>query len=184
MQLKKMTLIAISLAVGALSAGCSSTYKAPQVADTLIWTSDSEEERPMWTLTGEIQEDASEQVVRFVGMSNRHSTQKGARDAALDDARRHIANYATTQIEDVVTRIEEGGSLQSDIQDPMQKLKRVTTQVSVHALSKMKPVDWRFEQWGDKTKGKTFFQAFVRASVPESTFKVQENQIVSALEVE
>ena len=184
MKLNKMTLIAISLAVGTLSAGCSSTYKAPQVADTLIWTSDSEEERPMWTLTGEIQEDASEQVIRFVGMSSYHSTQKGARDAALDDARRQVANYASTEVKDVVTRMEKGGSLQGDIQDPMQKLERVTTQVSVHALSKMKPVDWRFEQWGDKKDGKTFFQAFVRTSVPESTFDVQEDEIVSALEVE
>lgn len=184
MKLNKMTLIAVTLAVGALSVGCSSTYKPPQVADTLIWTSDSEKERPMWTLTGEIEEDAGEQVIRFVGMSNRHSTQKGARDAALDDARRQVANYATTEVEDVVTRMEEGGSLQSDIQDPMQNLKRVTTQVSVHALSKMKPVDWRFEQWGDKKKGKTFFQAFVRTSVPDSSFDVRENEIVSALEVE
>ncbi|WP_417544208.1 hypothetical protein [Marinobacter sp.] len=184
MQQKRMTLIAIVLAVGAVGSGCSSTYKPPQVADTLIWTSDSEKERPMWTLTGEIEEDAGEQVIRFVGMSNRHSTQKGARDAAMDDARRQVANYATTEVEDVVTRMDKGGSLQSDIQDPMQKLERVTTQVSVHALSKMKPVDWRFEQWGDKKRGKTFFQAFVRTSVPESTFVVQENEIVSALEVE
>lgn len=181
MKLNKMTLIAVTLAAGVLGAGCSSTYKPPQVADKLIWTSDSEEKRPMWTLTGEIEEDAGDQVVRFVGMSNRHSTQKGARDAALDDARRQIANYASTEVEDIVKRMEEGGDIQSNIQDPMQKLSRVTTQVSVHAMKQMKPEDWRFEQWSDTGKGKTFFQAFVRASVPQSTFEVRENEVVSVL---
>jgi len=181
MKFNALSLLVVTLAAGALSAGCSSTYKPPQVADKLVWTSDSEEERPMWTMTGEIEEDSGDQVVRFVGMSNRHSTQKGARDAAMDDARRQIANYASTEVEDVVKRMEEGGALQSDIQDPMQKLSRVTTQVSVHAVSEMKPEDWRFEQWSDTSKGKTFFQAFVRTSVPMQSFEVQEETVVNEL---
>ena len=82
----KFSIFAVTVIAAAMSAGCSSTYKPPQVADKLIWTSDAEEERPMWTLTGEIEEDPRNEVVRFVGMSNRHSTQKGARDAAMDDA--------------------------------------------------------------------------------------------------
>jgi hypothetical protein len=77
--------------------------------------------------------------------------------------------------------MEEGGALQSDIQDPMQKLSRVTTQVSVHAVSEMKPIDWRFEQWSDNAKRKTFFQAFVRTSVPMDSFEVQEDAVVSEL---
>lgn len=181
MKLNKMTLLAVTLIAGALGAGCSSTYKPPQVSDKLIWTSDSEQERPMWTMTGEIEEDEGDQAIRFVGMSNRHSTQKGARDAAMDDARRQIANYASTEVEDVVKRMEEGGDLQSNVQDPMQKLSRVTTQVSVHAVSEMKPEDWRFEQWGDESKGETFFQAFVRTSVPMSVFEVEETEVFSAL---
>lgn len=184
MKTKSVVVLAATLAFSVLGVGCSSTYKAPQVADKLIWTSDSEEERPMWTLTGEIEEDTSAEVIRFVGMSNRHSTQKGARDAALDDARRQIANYASVEIEDVVKRMEDGGAVQSDIQDPMQKLSRVTTQVSTHAVSEMKPDDWRFEQWSDDKKGKTFYQAFVRASVPESIFDVEEDEVLSALEDE
>lgn len=184
MKLNKMTLLAVTLVAGALGAGCSSTYKAPQVGDELIWTSDSEEERPMWTLTGEIEEDAGDQTIQFVGMSNRHSTQKGARDAAMDDARRQIANYASTEVEDVVKRMEEGGDLQSGIQDPMQKLSRVTTQVSVHAVSEMKPEDWRFEQWRVDAKGKTFFQAFVRTSVPMGIFEVEESEVISVLRPE
>lgn len=180
MKLNKTTLLAVTLVAGSIGAGCSSTYKAPQVGDELVWTSDSEEERPMWTLTGEIEEDQSAQTIQFVGMSNRHSTQKGARDAAMDDARRQIANYASAEVEDVVKRIEKGGALQSDVQDPMQRLERVTTQVSVHAVSEMKPEDWRFEQWanGEET---TFFQAFVRASVPKSIFEVEETDILASL---
>lgn len=181
MRLNKLTLLAVTLAAGVLGAGCSSTYKPPQVGDKLIWTSDSEEERPMWTMTGEIEEDDGDQVIRFVGMSNRHSTQKGARDAAMDDARRQIANYASTEVEDVVKRMEEGGDLQSNIQDPMQSLDRVTTQVSVHAVSEMKPEDWRFEQWSDDSKGKKFFQAFVRTTVPMGIFEVEETDVLGAL---
>jgi|AntRauTorcE11898_2_1112593.scaffolds.fasta_scaffold30969_2 hypothetical protein len=182
MKLSKMTLLIVTLVAGFLGAGCSSTYKPPQVGDELVWTSDSEEERPMWTLTGEIEEDESEQTVRFVGMSNRHSTQKGARDAAMDDARRQIANYASTEVEDVVKRMEKGGDLQSNMQDPMQRLDRVTTQVSVHAVSEMKPEDWRFEQWTNDEQGTTFFQAFVRASVPQRIFEVEETDVLAALQ--
>ena len=181
MKLNKMTLLAVFLVAGTLGAGCSSSYKPPQVGDNLVWTSDSEEERPMWTLTGEIEEDDSEQTVRFVGMSNRHSTQKGARDAAMDDARRQIANYASAEVEDVVKRIEKGGDLQSNMQDPMQRLERVTTQVSVHAVSEMKPEDWRFEQWTNDAQATKFFQAFVRVSVPKETFDVEETDVFAVL---
>jgi hypothetical protein len=97
----------------------------------------------------------------------------------MDDARRQIANYASTEVEDVVKRMEKGGDLQSNMQDPMQRLDRVTTQVSVHAVSEMKPEDWRFEQWTNDEQGTTFFQAFVRASVPQRIFEVEETDVLA-----
>lgn len=151
---------------------CTTTYEPPVVADKLIWTSDGEGSRPMWTLAPAAIKDSADQAIRVVGMSNRHSTQKGARDAAMDDARRQIANYFSSQVEDKVERIESGANTQSGIQDPVQELNRITRQLSVHAVNSMTVENSRFEQWLDSRTGKTFFNAFVQATMPMNSLHV------------
>ncbi len=164
-----------TLTLVVFSTGCATTQSPPKVADKLIWTSDGEVSRPMWTLVAEFDQDASAQVVRVVGMSNRHSTQRGARDAAMDDARRQIANYLSSQIEDTVERMESGGDVQSRVQDPKQELNRLTRQVSIQAVNGMRVEEWRFEQWLDTDKRQSFYQAFVRASVSTDSFRAHSS---------
>tara|TARA_B100000749_G_scaffold275056_1_gene260156 strand:+ start:729 stop:1208 length:480 start_codon:yes stop_codon:yes gene_type:complete len=142
------------------------------VADKLIWTSDGEGSRPTWTLAPAAIKDSADQAIRVVGMSNRHSTQKGARDAAMDDARRQIANYISSQVEDKVERIESGANTQSGVQDPVQELNRITRQLSVHSVNSMAVENSRFEQWLESRTGKTFFNAFVQASVSLNSLQV------------
>lgn len=157
---------------------CTTTYEPPVVADRLIWTSDGESARPAWTLMPAAKKDSADQVVRVVGMSNRHSTQRGARDAAMDDARRQIANYFSSQVEDKVERIESGANTQSGVQDPVQELSRITHQLSVHAVNSMTVDSSRFEQWLDSRTGKTFFNAFVQASVPKDSLQVGRSSVL------
>ena len=90
----------------------------------------------------------------------------------MDDARRQIANYLSSEVEDTVKRTEEGTNPQSGVQDPLQGLSRITNQLSVHAVNSMTVDVWRFEQWFDSGAEKTFFNAFVRASVSTDSLQV------------
>lgn len=169
----KLTIpLSATLSLVIFMTACSTTYEPPVVADKLIWTSDGESARPAWTLAPAATKDSADQAVQAVGMSNRHSTQKGARDAAIDDARRQIANYFSSQVEDKVERIESGAKAQSGIQDPVQELNRITRQLSVHAVNAMAVENSRFEQWLDSRTGKTFFNAFVQATMPMNSLHV------------
>ena len=103
-------------------------------------------------------------------MSDQLSTQKGARDSALEDVYRQVANYAVTRVEDELTRTEDGRAEQSGVIDPRVQIDRVTRQLSVHAVNSLSPEAWRFEQWANKGERKTFYTAFVQASVPADSF--------------
>jgi hypothetical protein len=171
-KLKRIIPLSKTLSLVIFVTACSTAHKPPVVADKLIWASDGEESRPAWTLMPAAEKDSEDQVARVVGMSNRHSTQKGARDAAMDDARRQIANYLSSEVEDTVKRTEKGTNTQSGVQDPKQGLSRITNQLSVHAVNSMTVDAWRFEQWFDSGIEKTFFNAFVRASVSTDSLQV------------
>jgi hypothetical protein len=169
----KLTIpLSATLSLVIFMTACTTTYEPPVVADKLIWTSDGESARPAWTLMPAARKDSADQAVRVVGMSNRHSTQKGARDAAMDDARRQIANYFSSQVEDKVERIESGANTQSGVQDPVQELNRITQQLSVHAVNSMTVENSRFEQWLDSRTGQTFFNAFVQAAMTMNSLHV------------
>ncbi|WP_417521068.1 hypothetical protein [Marinobacter sp.] len=90
----------------------------------------------------------------------------------MDDARRQIANYFSSQVEDKVERIESGANTQSGVQDPVQELNRITLQLSVHGVNSMTVDNSRFEQWLDSRTGKTFFNAFVQAAMPMNSLHV------------
>lgn len=155
--------------IGALAlGGCASTYEPPQIADEMVWSSDGDTDRPMWTFGPSVTEEDGQ--VLFVGMSDQFSTQKGARDSALEDVYRQVANYATTRVEDELARSERGQANQSGVIDPTVQIERVTRQLSVHAVNSLSPVDWRFEQWANKGEQNSFYTAFVRAAVPADSF--------------
>jgi len=152
---------------------CSSAYKAPQVGDKLIWTNDGETKRPGWTAESVSLKSGGDRV-EFVGISNRHSTQRGARDAALTDARRTIAQHASTLVDDITTSTEAGGTVQDGIQNPMINRKVQTTEVASLAVNQMKPIVWRYEQWKETGSTKTFYVAFVKAEVDGAIFDLQD----------
>lgn len=162
----KFTLLMV-LAIA--SVACSSAYKAPQVGDELIWTNDGEEMRPGWTAESVAVKSGGEWF-EFVGYSNRHSTQRGARDAALTDVRRAIAQHAETVVDDIATTTEAGGTVQDGIQNPMINRKVETTEVASLAVTRMKPTEWRFEQWKETGSNRTFYVAFVKAEVAGDIF--------------
>lgn len=166
---KTKLLFCILAAFVALS-GCASNYKPPHIADKLIWTSDGDEKRPGWTANGVISK-SNRNEISFVGMSNRHSTQRGARDAAMSDVRRLITQYSETQVEDQVTTTERGSGLQDGIQNPTVTREVVTREMAGLAIQKMTPEQWRFEQWKNEATGETFFTAFVMTTVPAAVFE-------------
>ena len=167
----KMTVLLAFVVLG--SVACSSAYKAPQVGEELIWTNDGEEKRPGWTATSVAIKSGGE-VVEFVGYSNRHSTQRGARDAALTDVRRAIAQHAETVVNDIATTTEAGGTVQDGIQNPVINRKVETTEIASLAVTRMNPEEWRFEQWKETGSNRTFYVAFVKANVSERIFEAGE----------
>ncbi|KRW83637.1 hypothetical protein [Marinobacter sp. P4B1] len=166
----KFKLALCVLVTAFIVSGCSSNYKPPQIADDLIWTSDGEDKRPGWTANGVVSK-ANRNEISFVGMSNRHSTQRGARDAAMSDVRRLITQYAETQVDDQVTTTERSSGLQDGIQNPTITREVVTQEIASLAIQKMSPEKWRFEQWKNKATGETFFTAFVMTTVPAAVFE-------------
>ena len=151
-----------------LIAGCSSAYKAPELADELVWSSDGDDKRPGWTAHTVAQ--AREDRVYFIGMSDQHATQRGARDAALTDARRMITQHARTQVEDLIETREFSENAQAEIQNPEIIRERVTQELSEHAVQRMTHDQWRYEQWANEAGGASFFTAFVEVSVEGDSF--------------
>src|SRR5690554_4365203 len=163
----KFTLVMV---LGMAVVACSSAYKAPQLGDELIWTNDGEKKRPGWTAESVAVRSGGE-LIEFVGYSNRHSTQRGARDAALTDVRRAIAQHAETVVDNVASTTEAGGTVQDGIQNLMINRKVETTEVASLAVTRMEPTEWRFEQWKETGSNRTFYVAFVKAAVAGSVFE-------------
>lgn len=169
--MNKLTRLSLLLALVVLgSVACSSAYKPPQVGEKMIWTSDGDEKRPGWTAES-VSMGSGGELVEFVGYSNRHSTQRGARDAALTDVRRAIAQHAETMVSDSATTTEAGGTVQDGIQNPMINRKVETTEIASLAVTRMKPTQWRFEQWKETGTNRTFYVAFVKAEVAGGIFE-------------
>lgn len=173
--------LALAVTLGMGISACSTSYDPPQIADELVWTSDGDDERPGWTAQSGAQE--REGKVYFVGMADLHSTQRGARDAAMTDVRRLITQYAQTEVSESITTRESGNVYQDEIQNPRIVRERVTDEVAQFAVRQMKDNQWRYEQWLDKELEETFYTGFVQVSVDAAVFDVSVQRL-SGSEVE
>lgn len=167
----KAVALASMVSVGLGLGGCASTtHEAPEMGEKLVWTSNGEQERPNWALTAEVDEQ-DDGGARFVGISDRHSTQRGARDAALSDARRNITQYVKTEVETQMESEEVSQNLRDKIENAEITTERVTREVSAHAVREMEQVEWRYEQWGDPEEGETYFMAFTLVEVGDESLE-------------
>lgn len=153
-----------SVGLGLVGGCASTTHEAPEMEEKLVWTSNGDEERPNWALTAEVDERA-DGAARFVGISDRHSTQRGARDAALTDARGNISEYVETRVETKLESEEVSQNLRDEIENAEITTERVTREVSEHAVQGMEQREWRYEQWGDPKDDETYFMAFTLVEV-------------------
>lgn len=177
---RSTTRIALPLALAVVFgvSACSTSYEPPQIGDELVWTSDGDDERPGWTANSSAQE--SDEMVLFVGMADNHSTQRGARDAALSDARRLITQYAQTAVTDNNTIRESAQGTQDEIQNPEIVRERVTDEIASFAVSEMEHRQWRYEQWRNQEQGQTFYTGFVQVGVEAEAFDVSPETLAAA----
>lgn len=161
---------------GVILGGCANTYDAPQLGEELVWTASGDEERPEWTMIPD-QEEAREDHRQFVGISNRHSTQRGARDAAMRDAHSLVAQHIETEVFGDITEQEIGGALQSGTQDPDVLLDNVRNFIFDQAVSGMEVVEWRYEQWLDHEGEETFYKAFALTEVDKASFELDLDDV-------
>lgn len=154
-----------ALLAGAALAGCAGTYDPPEMGDELLWTSSGDDDRPGWTLIPD-QGEAEEDHRLFVGVSNRHSSQRGARDAATRDAKSVVSQYVYTHAEGYTIETEAGDSRQSDPVDPAISLDALREFSYDFAVREMDVIDWRFEQWWDEDTEESFYKAFALVQIP------------------
>lgn len=172
--IKALIVAGVAAAGVGLVGGCASTtHETPKMTENLVWTSTGEEERPNWALAAEAEETASGGV-QFVGISDRHSTQRGARDAALTDARRNVTQYVETQIKTEMESEEVSQNLRDEIENSEITTERITREVSRHAVRGMNQLEWRYEQWGDPKEEDAYFMAFTLVEVGADALELQD----------
>lgn len=159
---KILFLVASALVV--VLAGCSGsgvTIPTASPSETLLHS--SAPQRPDWTLN---EPDSVDGVMTFVGMSERHKTEKAARADASKDSRKNVVNYMGTLVKDKWERAATSFGLEGDVIDATAAANSFQKQMSVNMANKVKMKKWYFEKW--QTETGIGYQYFALANVPES----------------
>lgn len=149
-----------ALILSAMITGCATTFNPAPVGKKLVWS--THDDRPGWTAQTT---EADRDYRYFVGLSERHSTERGARDAALLSARTTAASFLGTAVKDEVSRSTEGKNAADATTNPDVALKRLEQTLAAHMIQRLEPETWYLENWLDD-EGKPFWIAFVRSRVP------------------
>jgi len=150
-------LLGLAISLG----GCASSgIERPQQAKTLLWS--YPKERPTWTVDQAERDDAS---YYFIGISQRHSTEKAARDHALVSVNTAASQYLAKTAQADFERTTSGAAGESAVNNANVRHRFNERQIADNLVRKLHPKDWYIEQWqGDD--GKPFYSAFVRAQIP------------------
>lgn len=129
--------------------------------ETLIWSSDSQ--RPQWTIT---EPDVDGEILVFVGISNKYSSEKEARNDALRSATNQVVGYLGTMAKDKYEKIARTFGLTSSVVDPTISSREYEKQLRLGVVKHLKSKKWYLERWNTPTG--IGWKAFVFATVPIS----------------
>jgi hypothetical protein len=139
--------------------------KLKLISERIIWS--TYPERPEWI----VKETYSEgEFLIFVGLSEKHSTEREARDIALRDARDKATQYMGVSVRDEFQRVQKSYGVSSDIINPDTSAKRFEEQFSKAVVRRMKANEWYCEKYEleyIKNITETAWQCFVRANIPK-----------------
>ena len=147
--------------------------------ETLIYS--SADKRPDWTLT---EPDTVDGVMTFVGLSDRHSTEKASREDARRNATGAVVKYMGTLVKDKWERAATSFGLEGDVIDPTAATNDFQKQLAVQVAKKVKVKTWYIEKW--QTPTGAGYQIYALAHVPEATvdesYKETANTLAKAAE--
>jgi len=154
-----------------LFTGCSSIPERPPVAQEMVWS--THEDRPAWTFT---EVESGNQEISIVGISNRHSTEKMAREAAklnaLANASVKLGALVSKDSSIAATSASAAASTSDEIITGS-----TTESLSSKAIVKMSKVtDQYIEMWVE-ADGSKFYQAFVKLTFDAKKARTLVDQI-------
>lgn len=172
---KLVTMLVVAGAFGI--SGCSSMkaspegyIKRPEMTQKLLWS--YPEQRPGWTVE---HTESDGQYYYFVGISNRHTTEKAARDHAMVSAASEATNYFGQLAKSDRERITIGSAAESETSDASVNSRFIDHHVAENLVKRLQGKDWYLEQWKDDTGPKPMWMAFVRA-------RINANEVNAALQ--
>lgn len=137
-------------------------------ADTIV--SRSHTTPPRWITSPPA---ASAGLAYFVGVSDRCESEQQARDKALENAIRQVAQYAGVDVQRKVSKTINSSSLSSQIYDPRIVRRDVETQVAKAVARSVKATRWYLLKFAKTENGKSVYsyKAKVLANVPQQELR-------------
>jgi hypothetical protein len=130
----------------------------PPAPDPTKFSPDS---RPKWT---NLEPDAKDGTLFFVGISNPYATERGARDDAMRNATQRVVDYLGTSALSKFEQATTSFGLSSSVVDPTQATRAFQQQISGNVARQLKAAEWYVEREQSNT-GRGFV-AFVRSTIP------------------
>ncbi len=130
----------------------------PGDREVLVWSSSPQ--RPAWTLE---EPQTVNGMLSFVGVSNRHATERASREDARRNATSAAVRYMGTLVKDKFERATASFGLESSVVDATTSAREFEKQLATHMARRVKVKTWYEEKW--KTPTGIGYQTFALATV-------------------
>ena len=155
----------VGLILVAVLSGCAATSSPTAIpvegSEKLLYSSSPE--RPAWTME---EPDTVDGVMTFVGLSNRHASEKSARADAKRNATDSVVKWMGTMVKNKFESLSVTYGLESTVIDPTPSSREYEKQLAANMVSRVKVKTWYMEKW--QTPTGIGYQMFALAKVPAS----------------
>ncbi len=136
---------------------------AQEPGEKLIWA--SHEMRPEWTYT---EPGIDGEILSFVGVSGKQSTEKLARNDALDTAIGNVVKFVGTFVSVEFEKLTMTYGVPSEIVDPTVATQSFENRFSSGLVSRVKGREFYIEKWEIRRTKDTYYLIWVFTDVPKS----------------
>lgn len=168
MKITKLLPLSIVLGASILVTACSGVNPVPE-AEKLVWH--SKDEIPEWTVLPNplVEEDDTAngpvKMYRFTGISLRHSSERIARESAINNATMALVRFANQDIEATVDETFRSSSSELQSSNGMLSMNNKLKIVAKALMQRVQVKDIYMERWKDR--GRLFFKAYALVQIPE-----------------
>lgn len=167
--MKKALLITLSVAV---LSGCSETNLRAPVGEEVIWSSHAE--KPKWTvasspsirtIAGKEENKGDEVYYQFLGLSQKHGSERLSREMAVADASANAIQYARQLVEKRFESKLNSSSKETETSNGDVNIEAQVKIESIGILEHMAVKDLYIEQW--KSGAQAFFKTYALVEIPK-----------------